>query len=120
MCQSGNAFGACCGPLLAGDRNASTAEQLMRSRFTAFALNDPDYLLKSWHPSTRPATLELDPALRWFRLEIGHTLQGGIFDDQGVVAFRAHYRRDGQTGTQYEVSRFVRDDGRWCYLGPSE
>lgn len=118
-CQSGNAFNACCGPLLAGDRFASTAEQLMRSRFTAFTLGDSEYLLKSWHSSTRPASLELDPALQWYRLDVGHTLQGGIFDDAGIVAFRAYYRRDGQAGEQYEVSRFVRADGRWVYLGAS-
>jgi SEC-C motif-containing protein len=89
---------------------------LMRSRFSAFALRDSQYLLKTWHPSTRPAALELDPETRWFRLDIiGHT-GGGPFDRAGTVEFRAHYRASGIADSQHEVSRFVREERQWYYL----
>lgn len=117
-CLSGRAFESCCGPLLNGERRASTAEQLMRSRFTAFARGDSAYLLDTWHSTTRPATIELDPSIRWYRLDVGQCLQGGIFDREGVVAFRAWYRSPDGPGEQYEVSRFVREKKQWRYLGP--
>ena len=69
-CLSGAPYGECCGPFHAGLAVAPTAEQLMRSRFSAFAVGDPAYLLATWHPSTRPSRLELDDSLRWYRLDI--------------------------------------------------
>ncbi len=106
----------CCGPLLVGERGAATAEALMRSRYTAFAVGDTDYLRRSWHSRTRPARLELDPAQRWLLLEVVRTERGGPFDDIGTVEFIAHYRADGERGSLHEVSRFVREDGAWVYL----
>lgn len=88
----------------------------MRSRFTAFALGLGDYLLTSWHPSTRPATLELDPGVVWRRLQIVDTVAGGPDDAEGVVEFRASYRDAGGSGLLHERSRFVRHEGRWVYL----
>lgn len=88
----------------------------MRSRFTAFALNAPAYLLETWHRSTRPHTLELDPARRWYRLDIEKTERGGPLDSEGIVAFCAYFRHPDGAGDQYEVSRFVREDGRWFYI----
>ncbi|SCG53670.1 SEC-C motif-containing protein [Micromonospora halophytica] len=88
----------------------------MRSRYTAFAVGDADYLLRSWHSSTRPARLRLDPAQQWTRLEIVDTERGSLFDSEGTVTFRAHYRESGRPGTLDERSRFVREDGRWVYL----
>ena len=73
-CKRGELFGACCGPLLAGERPAGSAEVLMRSRYTAFAVGDTEYLLRSWHPRTRPKTLDLDPNQRWLFLEIVRTV----------------------------------------------
>jgi SEC-C motif-containing protein len=98
---------------------ASTAERLMRSRFSAFAVGDATYLLATWHPTTRPASLELDPGLEWRRLEILDTTAGAAHDDEGTVEFVAHFwdaagRRRGQ---QQEDSAFVRDDGQWFYVG---
>ena len=115
-CLSGVSYADCCGRLHRGDARAATAEQLMRSRYAAFAVPHADYLLRSWHPSTRPETLELDPTLRWVRLDIGRTVRGGPFDTEGSVEFTAYYRQDGQRGEQHEVSRFVRIDGGWLYL----
>lgn len=87
-CGTGETYGACCGRFHAG-APAPTAEALMRSRFTAFAANDADYLLATWHSSTRPPSLDLDPGLRWQRLDVLET-QGGPFDDAARVRFRAH------------------------------
>ena len=72
--------------------------------------------LATWHPSTRPATLELDPALRWYRLDILSRTKGGLLDREGTVEFRASYRFGDQTGSQHELSRFVREGGQWYYV----
>ncbi|GAA1836049.1 YchJ family metal-binding protein [Agromyces salentinus] len=108
-------FGECCGRWLAGEA-APTAQQLMRSRFTAFAVGDVGYLLATWHPSTRPADLELDPGTRWLRLDIDRTVRGGPLDREGIVEFTAHSRGHGERGSQHEVSTFVREGGRWFYV----
>ncbi len=115
-CGLGEPFTDCCGPLHAGERRAATAEQLMRSRYAAFAVGDADHLLKTWHPSTRPAELDLDPAQRWVRLDILDRTGGGPFDTEGTVTFRAHYRLHGQAGSLTEHSRFTRSDKAWLYL----
>jgi SEC-C motif-containing protein len=85
----------------------------MRSRFSAFAVGDTGYLRRTWHPSTRPRSLRLDPGQRWTHLEIVSRAGGGLFDTTGTVEFRAHH--DG--GVLHETSRFVRDNGEWTYLG---
>jgi SEC-C motif domain protein len=99
-----------------GDAVAPTAERLMRSRYSAYAIGEPEYLLATWHPSTRPASLELDPELHWYRLDILGRTRGGMLDTEGTVEFRASFRIDGQPGSQHESSRFVRDAGRWYYM----
>jgi SEC-C motif-containing protein len=88
----------------------------MRSRFTAFAVGDSSYLLHSWHPRTRPKSLDLDDATRWYRLDIEATDKGSLFDSAGEVTFTAYYRVDGTPGNLHERSRFERHDGRWVYL----
>ncbi|HXD27877.1 MAG TPA: YchJ family metal-binding protein [Arthrobacter sp.] len=119
-CLSGEVFRDCCGRIhadrTAGGTGAVTAEAHMRSRYSAFAVGDTAYLLESWHPSTRPSTLELDPDMAWRRLDIVDTVAGGPFDDTGIVEFAAHYRGGGERGVQRERSRFVREDGRWYYV----
>jgi SEC-C motif-containing protein len=114
-CGSGDSYDVCCGPLLAG-RAAPSAERLMRSRYTAFALGDADYLLRSWHSSTRPRRLELDPDVRWLRLVIVAKEAGGPFDTAGTVTFEAIHRDAGGRGVLRERSRFVREDGHWYYV----
>ena len=84
----------------------------MRSRYSAFALGFAGYLLETWHPSTRPASMELDAGLRWYRLDILATTRGGPLDTTGTVEFEAFYRG----GSQRELSSFVRERGRWFYL----
>lgn len=88
----------------------------MRSRFSAFAIGDADYLMATWHPSTRPPTLRLDPELRWYRLDILGASAGGALDREGRVEFAAFYRSPAGAGSQHESSSFLREDGRWYYL----
>lgn len=88
----------------------------MRSRYSAYSLRDARYLLKTWHPTTRPRTLEFDPDLHWYRLDIVARSAGGMFDTQGTVEFRAHYRQSGLAGEQHENSSFVRENGEWLYV----
>lgn len=115
-CLSGSAFGECCAPLIAGERDAPTAAQLMRSRFTAFAIGAREYLLATWHPSTRPTSLELDPAMHWYRLDVIATRGGRPFDRDGTVEFRAYYRAGAERGDLHETSRFVREGQGWRYV----
>lgn len=105
-------YAECCGRIHAGTAKAATAEQLMRSRYSAFAVCDEAYLLASWHPSTRPASVDLDPATRWTGLEITGRTAGGPFDARGEVSFRAYYRG----GVLAERSRFQRGAGTWFYV----
>ena len=88
----------------------------MRSRYSAFVVRDAEYLLRTWHPDTRPAELEFDSGMQWRRLDILSTSRGGPLDSEGVVEFEAHYRREGERGLQRETSRFVRVDRRWYYV----
>lgn len=111
----GGSYADCCGPLHAGAA-APTAVALMRSRFSAFALGDAAYLLASWHRSTRPTELEIDPELHWRRLQMVDTDEGGEADEEGVVEFRASWRTATAAGVLHERSRFSRVEGRWCYV----
>lgn len=111
-------YDACCGPLHRGGA-APTAERLMRSRYTAFSRGEAGYLLTSWHPSTRPPEVRLDPQRRWTRLDVDAATGGGLLDATGTVAFRAAYADARGPGVQRETSRFRRDERRWVYLGPA-
>lgn len=93
-----------------------TAEALMRSRFAAFKRADRDWLLRTWHSSTRPEDLDLSDNPRWRGLQILDTVDGGATDATGVVEFRASWIADGELGILQERSRFVREDGRWYYV----
>lgn len=88
----------------------------MRSRYTAFATGDAAYLRGTWHPSTRPARLDLDDDVVWRRLDVLRTQGGGPFDDTGVVEFVARHRGPDGPGLLHERSRFVREGGRWSYV----
>jgi len=88
----------------------------MRSRYSAFAVGDAGYLLETWHPRTRPRTLDLDPSVRWTGLDVLATTGGSLLQSEGTVEFRAHYVRDREAGAQHENSRFARDGGHWRYL----
>ncbi|GAB3960218.1 YchJ family metal-binding protein [Actinoallomurus acanthiterrae] len=108
----------CCGRFHRGDMKPPTAERLMRSRFSAFCVGDESYLLRTWHPSTRPPHIDFDESLRWQRLEVLRTAGGSYLDTDGTVHFRAHYIQRNRPGLMEEHSRFVLEDGAWSYVGP--
>lgn len=115
-CGTGLPLAECCRRLHEGTASAATAEQLMRSRYCAFALGEPGYLLATWHPRTRPRTLAVDGDVRWTGLDVLATTGGSPLETEGTVEFRAHYVAAGRAGAQHENSRFVREHGRWHYL----
>ncbi|WP_040525033.1 YchJ family protein [Gordonia effusa] len=114
-CGSGEVFGDCCRPLLAG-APAPTAERLMRSRYTAFVVDDAEYLLETWHRAKRPSQLVLDDELTWRRLDVLATQHGGPFDTTGMVEFEAFYRGPDGRGSLHERSRFVKQGRDWFYV----
>ncbi|WP_440556964.1 YchJ family protein [Streptomyces sp. SCPE 10] len=105
-------YDACCGRFHSGAASAPTAELLMRSRYCAFVKGDAQYLLRTWHPRTRPERLDLDPRMRWTGLEILDADGGSAFHTTGTVTFRASYRG----GALHERSHFERVDGAWVYV----
>ena len=111
-CGSGLDYGDCCCPVVRNERWADTAEELMRSRYTAYVLGDVDHVFRSWHPATRPDDLTELPAVEWRGLEVLEVVDGGPGDDYGIVEFRASYAG----GAMHERSRFTRRGGRWMYL----
>jgi SEC-C motif-containing protein len=115
-CGSGQGYAQCCGRYIEGAEVAPTAEALMRSRYSAYTLLREDYLLATWHASTRPAQFGLaeEAAAKWLGLEI----KRGEQQDAGhaVVEFVARYKIAGRAHRMREVSRFVREGGRWFYV----
>lgn len=114
VCGSGRAADACCARFHAGEP-APTPEALMRSRYSAFVLDLREYLLATWHPTTRPAALPPpEPGLKWLGLEVKRSaLQDA---DRGTVEFVARRKLGGRAHRLHENSRFVREDGRWYYV----
>ena len=90
----------------------------MRSRYCAYVLQDELYLLRTWHPSTRPATLNLDTEStpRWIGLKLVATRGGEENDEAGSVEFVARYKVNGKAHRLHETSRFIKEQGRWFYL----
>lgn len=115
-CESGLDYDACCGRFIEGDRKPDTAEQLMRSRYTAFTLDRISYLEKTWHATTRPASIETNDKARWIGLRIRRTERGGVEDADGIVEFVARYKIDGRGHRLHEISRFVKENGQWFYV----
>ncbi|MEU6736753.1 YchJ family protein [Streptomyces physcomitrii] len=115
-CGTGAAYAACCGRYHAGKESAPTAEALMRSRYAAFARREEAYLLRTWHPRTRPGRLGLDPRTRWLGLEILAAEGGSAFHSTGTVAFRASYEDAAGRQSLTEHSRFERYAGAWVYV----
>jgi SEC-C motif domain protein len=108
-CGSGATYDACCGRMHRGATTAATAEELMRSRYAAYAVGDLDYVFRTWHPRTRPDDLFPEPGLMWTGLEVV---------DMGAdwVEFVASFTRAGVPGELRERSRFERRGERWVYV----
>lgn len=113
---SSNRYADCCGHYLDGGEAASTAEVLMRSRYTAYTFDREDYLLATWHHSTCPASLDLaiEPRIKWLGLELKRHEQ--LDPNHAVVEFVAHYKVNGRAHRLHEISRFVREARRWFYV----
>ena len=90
----------------------------MRTRFVAYASGQVDYLLASWHSSTRPAQLQLSADVCWRRLQVLSTepAEDSGDADSAWVEFRAVYQQQGMVGFMHERSRFVREEGAWRYI----
>jgi SEC-C motif domain protein len=117
LCGSGIEYNQCCAPFHFGNKSPATAEALMRSRFTAYALNNTDYILSTWDSAVQPEKIDFsDENLDWQRLEIIDTKKGGIKDNKGIVEFKAFYLNNGEEYMLYEISRFVKTNGRWFYV----
>lgn len=121
-CGSQHRFEQCCQPLLVGEHHAVTAEQLMRSRYSAYALENNDYLVATWHPSTCPAQLKQQlindsGTTQWQSLRIIEHWQGAN-QNESFVTFFARYNSaaEQQSGFIYETSRFIRENNRWYYI----
>ncbi len=113
-CGRGPAFGACCGRYLGTGTPAPDAESLMRSRYSAFVRGDAAHLLATWHASTRPVSLDLEPGVKWLGLEVRAHRE--IDPDHAEVEFVARSRVGGRATRLHERSRFVREGGHWYYL----
>jgi SEC-C motif domain protein len=119
-CDSGFAYAECCGRFHSGALHlaAPDAATLMRSRYSAFVLGLNDYILATWHASTRPAQLEAPPSgHRWIGLNVRrHEADAGSAPEHATVEFIARGKVGGRAYRLHEVSRFVREGGRWFYV----
>jgi SEC-C motif-containing protein len=133
----GGLFASCCNPYLAGDAVPPSAEQLMRSRYSAFALRNEAYLRATWHASTLPAGAIVDPdeKLQWLGLEVKSALrlrqrkanlpeQQDTDSTADTVEFVARFKVGGRAHRLHEVSNFVREPDsagvlRWFYVDGS-
>ena len=115
-CGSPRRYGDCCGRWHAGTMHlqAPDAQSLMRSRYSAYVLARADYLRATWHASTRPPVIAFDPGLRWLGLQVrAHRIND---EDHATVEFVARSKLGGRAHRLHELSRFVRESGRWYYV----
>jgi SEC-C motif-containing protein len=110
----GKSYAQCCARFIERGELPQSAEQLMRSRYTAYTQRNDGYLLATWHASRRPAPPVTQDGLKWLGLEVRRHAQDG---DRAVVEFVARCRAaDGRANRLHETSRFVREEGRWYYV----
>ncbi|MFT5643020.1 MAG: SEC-C motif-containing protein [Janthinobacterium sp.] len=134
-CPCGGAsYALCCGPFIDGDAVPPDAATLMRSRYSAYVLRNESYLRATWHASTRPpdAIVSDDEGLHWLGLDVKstlrirkptrqpvHQLAESANPDSASVEFVARYKIAGRAHRLHEISTFVREGGRWYYVGGS-
>jgi SEC-C motif-containing protein len=120
-CASGRAFAECCGPYLSGVALPPTAEALMRSRYSAFATGNIDYLEETLMPGTRAdfdrtAVGEWSKSSEWTGLLVRSVEAGSASDTEGYVEFVAQFRQEGTDRVHHETGHFGKRDGRWYYV----
>ena len=123
LCPCGNeqAYEDCCRPVISGEKQAETAEALMRARYSAHVKTEVDFIYETTHPDKR-SDVEKRKVASWSRksdwlgLQITATQDGGLEDDKGVVEFTARYREKGKIYVHREIAHFVRQDNRWYFL----
>ena len=120
-CASGKTYGECCGPILGGERKADTAVELMRARYSAYAVGNVEFLYASSGPEARSefdekTTRDWSTSAKWHGLEVLSTVRGGNDDEEGEVAFVARYSANGQQCEHREPSYFKRIDGEWRFI----
>ena len=117
LCGSNLAYQHCCGLLHTNQSHALTAEALMRSRFTAYAMHKETYLLQTWDTTTRPASIDFSKETgEWTGLEIIARKKGQLKDNKGTVEFKAYFTLDDEPRVMNEISRFVKKLDHWHYL----
>ncbi len=119
-CGSSETYSRCCEPLITGQRPAATAEELMRSRYSAYAKVDVNYIFETTHPDHRKGydhqgTKEWAENSEWESLEIVEVTGGGPGDETGEVEFTATYREKGTRKVHHERAHFRKEDGRWLF-----
>jgi SEC-C motif domain protein len=124
-CCSGKNFADCCLPFIEGTTRPITAEQLMRSRYTAYVVVNVEYILKTTHPSTRKtydlkAVSDWAKSSIWQKLEVISTEKGTLNDKHGIVEFKAYYL-DSNSNPQihHETSTFTKELGKWFFVDGS-
>ncbi|MFT5448020.1 MAG: SEC-C motif-containing protein [Gammaproteobacteria bacterium] len=117
VCGSEQPTHLCCLPYIKdATRNAPSAQALMRSRYTAYTLQRAEYLLRTWHPDTRPQHLTLDADIRWLGLKLKRTDAGQPGDLEGRVEFIARFKIGSRADRIHEDSRFVFANNGWLYV----
>ena len=124
-CESGKTFKKCCEPFITGVKQAETAEQLMRARYTSYTQVEMDFIKKTHDPKTRDKTdMEANrkwaESTKWTGLEILETKQGGVDDEIGTVAFKAKFETDEGLQEHQELSLFRKQDGKWYFVDASD
>lgn len=113
-CGSGKLFEQCCEPIINQIKIACTPEQLMRSRFSAFYLNNEAWLKLSWDDSTRPSNIQFEDGLNWLDLTIIN--HANIDNLNATVEFEARYLKSGKVQAIHENSHFIKCNGHWFYV----
>lgn len=120
-CGTGRPYSDCCEPLINGTRPAATAEELMRSRYSAYTKAEVAYILNTTHPDHRgdfdeKGTREWAENSVWEGLEIRNVWGGGAEDSEGKVEFVASYRDKSVRRSHHELAEFKKEDGSWYFV----
>lgn len=120
-CGCGSPYSACCEPIISGRKEAVTAQELMRSRYTAFTQANVDYLMRSHSLKTRPTKERKNiekwaKSVVWMGLTILSTEAGEANDETGYVEFKALYLENGTPEQIHEKSLFRRENTKWVYV----